>query len=88
MERIKAEILVEMTFQEEGLWDASYAPDAVLKEIYIDSLDLVQVAMNLEDKLNIDEIPSNELEKLVTVEDIIQLVMKYDFRTKKPPVQI
>ena len=52
---------------------ASIAPDATFKKMRLDSLDLVSVAMSLEDRLGI-EIPDSELAGIATFGEAVELL--------------
>lgn len=45
----------------------------VLTDLGLDSLDLVDIALEIEDKLNLN-FTSNELTKIVTIKDVISLI--------------
>lgn len=67
LEKIKNIIAGQLNIEEETITqESSFA------ELGADSLDLFELVMGLEDEYNV-EIPSEDLEKLLTVED----VMKY-----------
>lgn len=87
MERNKAEGLVKTVLAEHGLmYPDEYKDTSTLFELAIDSLDLVEVALSLEDSLNVDEFKPQQISELKTVGDIVALVMKYDYKTEKPTV--
>ena len=49
--------------------------DNLLGDLGFDSLDYIEIAMSIEDEFNID-ISDDELEKINTVQDVINLVKK------------
>ena len=57
-----------------GLEEGKVVSDALLKEdLDIDSLDLVEVAMTLEDVFSIT-LPEDEMDNITTVEDIVSVI--------------
>ena len=60
-----------MIAEQLGVDEDSVTPEKNLKEdLHADSLDLFELVTNLEDEYSI-EIPSEELEKMATVQDVI-----------------
>lgn len=49
----------------------------LLGDLNLDSLDLVQMVIDLETELGCDDIPDEDYEKVLTVEDFIELAKKY-----------
>ena len=46
-------------------------------DLHCDSLDEVELAMALEDTFNIPELSENDISRLITVQDVIDLVARY-----------
>lgn len=67
LEKIKNIIAGQLNIEEDTI-----KQESTFAELGADSLDLFELVMGLEDEYNV-EIPSEDLEKLLTVED----VMKY-----------
>ena len=44
------------------------------KKLYIDSLDIVEVCMEIEEKFDLEEIQNNEIENFKTIKDVIDFV--------------
>lgn len=71
-EELKSLIAEELSIDESRVTeDASFKED-----LGADSLDLFELVMSLEDKFGI-EIPSEELEKLVTVSDVVNYIEEH-----------
>ncbi len=65
------EKMQEMISEQLGIDAGDITPEKSLKEdLNADSLDLFELVTNLEDEYNI-EVPTEELEKMVTVQDVI-----------------
>lgn len=68
------EELKELIVEELNIDEASVTPEATFKEdLGVDSLDLFELVMSLEEKFGI-EIPSEDLENLLTVGDVVKYV--------------
>ncbi|MGN0331668.1 MAG: acyl carrier protein [Lachnospiraceae bacterium] len=71
-EELKSLIAEELSIDESRVTeDASFKED-----LGADSLDLFELVMSLEDKFGI-EIPSEDLEKLVTVSDVVNYIEEH-----------
>ncbi|MCY4513318.1 MAG: acyl carrier protein [Bdellovibrionales bacterium] len=55
---------------------------AFIKDLKADSLDIVELVMNLEDHFNM-QIPDEDAEKLVTVKDVIKYISSHTKSTKE-----
>lgn len=53
---------------------ANVTPDAKLADLGADSLDVVEIAFEIETALNLDAIPTAALDELGTVSDLIRTV--------------
>lgn len=59
-----------------GLWDGNFSDDSSLKDdMYVDSLDAVEITMDLENKFNV-VIPDEDIESINTVKDIYDVIDK------------
>ena len=68
------EKIIKMTAAELGVDESTITADTSFKEdLGADSLDLFELVMALEDEYGI-EIPSEDLEKIVTVGDVVEYV--------------
>lgn len=67
-------VLREQLQIEEGI--AINPEDSIVDDLGADSLDVVEIVLHIEDAFGI-EIPDEEAEKCVTVQDAINLVQKY-----------
>lgn len=68
------EELKELIVEELNIDEASVTPETTFKEdLGVDSLDLFELVMSLEEKFGI-EIPSEDLENLLTVGDVVKYV--------------
>ncbi len=54
--------------------DAISAETSFVDDLGIDSLDVVELVMELEDAFGLDEIPEEQLKKLRTVGDLVEYV--------------
>jgi acyl carrier protein len=69
--------ILKMIAEQFGITEAEVTPEKKLQEeLGADSLDTIELAMALEDEFHI-ELPDEELEKVSTVQDAINLVNKY-----------
>ena len=48
--------------------------DKNFEELNIDSLDIVEVCMKIEEKFNLEEIQDNDIENFKTIKDVIDFV--------------
>lgn len=68
------EELKELIVEELNIAEANVTPEASFKEdLGVDSLDLFELVMSLEDKFGV-EIPSEDLENLLTVDDVVKYI--------------
>lgn len=69
------EKIVEMMCEQFDLTpDAISAETSFVDDLGIDSLDVVELVMELEDAFGLDEIPEEELKKMHTVGDLVEYV--------------
>ncbi len=69
------EKIVEMMCEQFDLTpDAISEETAFVEDLGIDSLDVVELVMELEDAFGLDEIPEEELKKMRTVGDLVEYV--------------
>ena len=69
------EKIVEMMCQQFDLEPEDISADtSFVDDLGIDSLDVVELVMELEDAFNMDEIPEEDLKKLQTVGDLVEYV--------------
>ena len=69
------EKIVEMMCEQFDLTpDAISAETSFVDDLGIDSLDVVELVMELEDAFQLDEIPEEELKKMRTVGDLVEYV--------------
>ena len=62
---------------ENKVYDADFRPESNLRsDLGLDSLDVVELLMELEKKYKI-RIPDDELERVVTVQDVVNLVEQF-----------
>ena len=47
------------------------------EELYIDSLDIVEVCIEIEEKFDLEEIQDNDIENFKTIKDVIDFVEKH-----------
>ena len=65
------EKIVETIVDSKGIDAASITPESTFKDLNVDSLDIAEMVMNLEDEFNI----TIELEEgIVTVQDLVNLI--------------
>ena len=68
------ERIIELTAENLGADAATITAETSFKDdLHADSLDLFELTMSLEDEYGI-EIPSEDLEKIVTVGDVVEYV--------------
>ncbi|MBO5934545.1 MAG: acyl carrier protein [Clostridia bacterium] len=48
-------------------------PETVLEDLNFDSLDMIEIAMDIEDEFNV-EVPDEALEKFITIGDIVEFL--------------
>ena len=76
-------IALEIIAKQTGLSaDEIDRKSVLLGDLNLDSLDLVEMVMNLEEDLGYADIPDEEWEKVLTVENFIDMAKKY---AKKSP---
>jgi acyl carrier protein len=69
------EKIVEMMCEQFDLTpDAISTETSFVDDLGIDSLDVVELVMELEDAFQLDEIPEEELKKMRTVGDLVEYV--------------
>lgn len=69
------EKIVEMMCEQFDLTPDDISTEtSFVDDLGIDSLDVVELVMELEDAFNMDEIPEEELKKLLTVGDLVEYV--------------
>ena len=67
--------IVEMMCEQFDLTpEAISAETSFVDDLGIDSLDVVELVMELEDAFGLDEIPEEELKKMQTVGDLVEYV--------------
>lgn len=69
--KVKEIISKQLDLEEENI-----APENTFEELEADSLDVVELVMNLEEEFNL-EIADEEIEKIKTVADIVQYVEEH-----------
>lgn len=67
-EKIRAIICEQLAYDEDEV-----SADSTLEELGADSLDLIDIAMTLEDEFNV-EVPDEALGKFVTVADVVNYI--------------
>jgi acyl carrier protein len=73
----RMKILKDIIFELTGS-DDNITPNASLEhDLELDSLDLVELVMAIEEKFGINEIPYDEADSLTTVADVLKLMEKY-----------
>ena len=70
-EKIK-ELIVESL----GIEEDQVTMEASFKDLKVDSLDLFEMVMSLEDEFDV-EIPTEELEKMETVGDVVEYIKEH-----------
>ena len=72
LEKIKALIVESLGIEEDQVtMEASFKED-----LKVDSLDLFEMVMSLEDEFDV-EIPTEELEKMETVGDVVEYIKEH-----------
>lgn len=72
------EKIVEMMCEQFDLTpDAISAETSFVDDLGIDSLDVVELVMELEDAFGLDEIPEEDLKKMRTVGDLVEYVTEH-----------
>ena len=51
--------------------------DENFEELYIDSLDIVEVCIEIEEKFDLEEIQDNDIENFKSIKDVIDFVEKH-----------
>lgn len=73
----RAARIIKIIAEQLGITEAEVTPEKnFAQELGCDSLDTIELAMSLEDEFNI-ELPDEDLEKVKTVQNAIDLVDKY-----------
>ena len=67
-EKIRAMICEEYEIDEDEV-----TPETNLEDLNFDSLDMIEIAMDIEDEFNV-EVPDEVLEKFVTIGDIVEFL--------------
>ena len=67
-EKIRAMICEEYEIDEDEV-----TPETNLEDLNFDSLDMVEIAMDIEDEFNV-EVPDDALEKFQTIGDIVRFL--------------
>lgn len=67
-EKIRAMICEQYEIDEDEV-----TPETVLEDLNFDSLDMIEIAMDIEDEFNV-EVPDEVLEKFVTIGDIVEFL--------------
>ena len=77
-EKIKELIVESLGIEEDQVtMEASFKEDSSFKEdLGADSLDLFEMVMSLEDEFDV-EIPTEELEKMETVGDVVEYIKEH-----------
>ncbi len=69
------ERIVEMICDQFGMEASEISEDtAFIDDLGIDSLDVVELVMEVENEFGLSEIPEEELKKMVTVHDLVEYV--------------
>ena len=72
------EKIVEMMCEQFDLEPASISPEtSFIDDLGIDSLDVVELVMELEQAFGMDEIPEEDLKKIRTVGDLAEYVSQH-----------
>ena len=67
-EKIRAMICEQYEIDEDEV-----TPETALEDLNFDSLDMIEIAMDIEDEFNV-EVPDEVLEKFVTIGDIVEFL--------------
>ena len=67
-EKIRAMICEEYEIDEDEV-----TPETNLEDLNFDSLDMIEIAMDIEDEFNV-EVPDEVLEKFITIGDIVEFL--------------
>lgn len=67
-EKIRAMICEQYEIDEDEV-----TPETILEDLNFDSLDMIEIAMDIEDEFNV-EVPDEALEKFITIGDIVEFL--------------